>query len=296
MASEPANSGPHDEVKAVIIRTFGDYAAAQLAAANLEAHGVPCWINSDDAGGMLPNLTAPGGVRLLVRASDVEAAIALLDTQASAEELKQMETESITPPPPETVSLTKPAWGQILFGIVIGVILCLLFQWANDLGTKTYYHYAANGKHDEEWIYRNGHLVEYLEDRNGDGVWDHWAYHEHGRLVRSENDNNFDGKPDEWWTFSDGGMDTVQKDRDFNGIPDEFCTYKYRIIQQVEIKPNGSTFATQRWIYQNGVLVEILRGGDSNGNFKEVVKYDPFFNPISTNIPTAFQLLLPSSK
>ena len=67
------------------------------------------------------------------------------------------------------------------------------------------------------------------------------------------------------------------------------------------MKPNGSKFATQRWLYQNGLLTEILRGGDSNGNFKEDVHYDPFFNPIPINFtpisskaPTAFQLLSPS--
>jgi hypothetical protein len=38
------------------------------------------------------------------------------------------------------------------------------------------------------------------------------------------------------------------------------------------------------------VVTEILRGGDSNGNFKEDVRYDEFFNPISTNNSTTFQL------
>ena len=71
----------------------------------------------------------------------------------------------------------------------------------------------------------------------------------------------------------------------------------------MDMKPNGSKFTTTREIFQNGVLTEILRGGDSNGNFKEVVRYDPFFNPvpinfnpISTNAPIAFQLLPPASK
>ena len=69
---------------------------------------------------------------------------------------------------------------------------------------------------------------------------DHRAYYENGRVARSEYDNNFDGKPDEWWTFSDNGTDTMQRDTDFNGVLDEFCTYKYRIIQTVDFKPNGS--------------------------------------------------------
>jgi hypothetical protein len=296
MASDVTNGGPHDEVKTVTIRTFGSHEAAELAVANLEAHGIECWANADDCGGMYPNLTAAGGVRLLVRASDAEAAIALLNTQASPAEINQIETEAVASSPPETVPLKKLVLGQILFGIVIGVILCLLYQWANNLGTKTYYHHTLDGKRDEVWVYRHGHLAEFLKDRNLDGILDHWTYYEHGQAVRSESDNNFDGKPDETWTFSNGSPATFEKDTDFNGIPDEFCTYKYGIIQQADWRPNGSKFTTTREIFQNGVLTEIWRGGDSNGNFKEVVRYDPFFNPISTNIPTAFQLLSPSSK
>ena len=64
MASDSGNGGLHDEVKTVTIRTFSSHEATQLAASNLEAHGIKCWINADDCGGMYPNLTAPGGVRL----------------------------------------------------------------------------------------------------------------------------------------------------------------------------------------------------------------------------------------
>jgi hypothetical protein len=79
----------------------------------------------------------------------------------------------------------------------------------------------------------------------------------------------------------------MEKDTDFNGVPDMFCTYKYGILQKVEIRPNGSTFATGRDYFKNGVLTEVWRGGDSHGNFREIIKYDPFENPISTNCPAA---------
>ena len=305
MASASNDDGLHGGVKIVTIRIFGSHDTAGLAAANLEAHRIECWTKADDCGGMYPNLAAAGGgVRLLVRASDADAAIALLDAQASPAEINQIETEAIASAPPEAVSLKKLALGQIMFsmviGVILGVMLCLLYQWASNLGTKTHYHYTADGKRDEAWIYRDGHLVELMKDRNLDGVWDQWTYYEHGRPVRLEYDNNFDGKADEFWTFSDDGMDTLQVDTDFNGIPDEFYTYKYHIIQQLDIKPNGSKFSTVREIFQNGVLTEIDRGGDSNGNFKEKVQYNPFFNPIGINNsavnPTAFQLLTPSSK
>jgi hypothetical protein len=173
----------------------------------------------------------------------------------------------------------------------------LLYQWNTKPGTKTHYHYARDGRPDEAWIYQNGHLMEHRQDRNRDGEWDLRSYYDgHGNIMRSELDNNFDGKMDEIWTYSNGDLVSMQKDTDFNGIPDEFCTYKYHIVQQMEMKPNGTKYATVREIFKDGVLTEIWRDGDSDGNFKEVVRYDPFFNPISTNIPTAFQLLSPSSK
>jgi hypothetical protein len=134
-------------------------------------------------------------------------------------------------------------------------------------------------------------VAEFSVDRNLDGKFDHWVhYDEGGKIKSSEYDNNFDGKADEFWTFSDDG-DTVQSDTDFNRIPDEFFIYKHKILQQVDFRPNDAKFATTREIFQNGVLTEIRRGDDSEGHFKEVVRYDPFFNPISTNIPTAFKLL-----
>jgi hypothetical protein len=69
----------------------------------------------------------------------------------------------------------------------------------------------------------------------------------------------------------------------------------------LDIRPNGLKYAITREIYEDGVLSEIWRGGDSNGNFKEIVRYDPFFNPvgmkpINTNIATGFNLLSPAPK
>jgi hypothetical protein len=296
MASESASGGPHDEVKTVTIRIFSSHEAAELAAANLEAHGIECWINADDCGGMYPNLTAPGGVRLLARASDAKVAIALLNAQASPAEISQIEAEAVASSPPETVPLKKLSWGQILFGIVMGVLLCLFCQWTNTLGTTTHYHYTKDGKRDEAWVYRDGHWVKFLQDRNLDGTWDSWTYYERGRAVRSEHDNNFDGKPDMFVTYSNGSTATLELDTDFDGKPDEFYMFKYGVLQQEDMRPNGSKFTTTREIFQNGVLTEIWRGGDSNGHFKEVVCYDPFFNPISTNTAIAFQLLSPPPK
>jgi hypothetical protein len=235
-------------------------------------------------------------VRLLVRAADAEAAVALLNAQATPAEINQIETEAVAASPPETVPLKKLAWGQILFGIVIGIILCLLYQWSSKLGTKTFNYRTAEGKAYEAFIYRDGQLIKSFEDRNLDGIADAWAYYEKGHLVRVEYDENFDGKPDLFMTYSNGFPTTAEMDSDFNGIPDAFSSYQNGIVKQLDYRPNGSEFTTTREIFQNGVLTEIWRGGDSNGNFKEVVQYDPFFNPISTNNPAVFKLSSPSSQ
>jgi hypothetical protein len=224
----------------------------------------------------------------------------LLNAQASPAEISQIETEAAASSPLETAPLKKLAMGQIISGLVVGVILgiliCLLYQWANNLGTKTYYHHTKDGKRDEMWVYRDGQWVEFFQDRNLDGTWDYWTYYENGHAVRSEYDNNFDGKPDKFVTYSNGSTATLEQDTDFNGIPDEFYIFKNGVLQQEDVRPNGSKFTTTREIFQNGVLTEIWRGGDSNGHFKEVVQYDPFFNPISTNTAIAFQLLSPPPK
>jgi hypothetical protein len=278
-----ANVDSSQEIRTVVIHIFGSHEAAMVAAASLEAHGIECWVNADDCGGMYPNLTVAGGVRLLVREPDAATATALLEAPISPVEMRQIETAAVASAPPETIPARRLAWGQILLGVALGIILCLLCQRSERPGSQTIYSYTPDGKRSEAWVYQNNHLVELLKDRNLDGHWDYWVYYQYGLRVRSEMDNNFDGKPDEWWTFSNGEVVALEKDTDFNGIPDLFCTYSNDLIQQADYKPNGSKFITEREIYKNGVLTEILRGGDSNGIFKEDVQYDPFSNPISTN-------------
>jgi hypothetical protein len=275
--------GSRDSMEAETIHVFTNHETANLAAANLQAHGIHCWINSDDGGGIMPNLSGPGGVRLLVRPSDRDTAIALISGEESVEEVpSQDEMESASPSLPSAPP-RKWSIGQLLVGVMAGVLLCLSFQWCKKQGTHAYYHYAASGKADRAWVYRNGHEVELLKDRNLDGQWDEWVYYEKGETIRAVTDNNFDGKADETWTYSNSMVVTMEKDTDFNGTPDIFYTYQDGLVIQADIRPNNAKFATQRELFQNGVLVEILCDPDGHGHFKKAVHYDPFFNPVSTN-------------
>lgn len=295
-AKQKEASDQTPERKTLAIRIFANRELAEIAAAKLKVHGIESWVDCDDCAGMYPSLTVAQGARLKVWEEDEFIATAVLDAKPTPEESKKIEVEAIlaTPPPPEPKK--KLAWGQLMVAFVLGVLVSLLYQWRQEQVPVTHYYYTPDGKRTDAWIYRGGQLVEHLEDRNLDGQWDYWAHYESGLVVRAESDNNFDRKPDEFWTYRPGGVDTLEKDTDFNGVPDVFCTYKYRIIQTVEVRPNGSKFATQREHYKNGVLTEVWRDGDSNGNFHEVIKYDPFRNPISTNTPGELLLLTPVSK
>ena len=64
-----------------VIRTFANTAEANLAEAVLEANGIPSTLVSDDAGGMMPWLHALHPIKLMVRESDVELAVSLLDAR-----------------------------------------------------------------------------------------------------------------------------------------------------------------------------------------------------------------------
>lgn len=62
-----------------VIRTFSTDVDASLAEAVLDANGIPSTLISDTAGGTMPWLNALHPIRLMVRASDVETAVMLLD-------------------------------------------------------------------------------------------------------------------------------------------------------------------------------------------------------------------------
>jgi hypothetical protein len=290
MAADDPTAG--DTPNEITIKIFGTHDEACVAVALLKANGIACRIAADDCAGMLPNLTQAQGVRVLVPAPQAAAARELLDLPPAPV------PETISASIPEIASRFKISLGQILFGIVVGA----LATWALQGGVPqkspgprtTHYHYADNGMKDEEWLYKNGRLVSHMIDRNLDGSFDLWTYYDaDGNVERSERDNNFDGKPDEFWRYSNNDLVAMDKDNDFNGVLDEFCIYKFHIPLQLDIKPNGSKFTTLREFFSNGVLTEVWSGGDSNGNFKEKVSYDPFFNPIHTNSPFHSLLSVP---
>jgi hypothetical protein len=68
------------ELELVVVRTFGDQFAADVAKTALDAAGIECFVRSDDAGGMRPGMWVGNGVQLVVRAEDVKRANEILKT------------------------------------------------------------------------------------------------------------------------------------------------------------------------------------------------------------------------
>jgi hypothetical protein len=67
----------------VVIRTYPNEFAAQVAQIVLEAHDIPSMLLRDDAGGMEPMLAFLRGVRLMVRHEDAVNALRCLDAEAA---------------------------------------------------------------------------------------------------------------------------------------------------------------------------------------------------------------------
>lgn len=296
MDDETTNEGIHKNVEKVTIRFYSTREAAALSASNLEAHGIPSWISADDCAGMYPTLSIAGGVRLKVRVSDAESAIALLMTEVTPAELARIEKEAVSTTPSKEFPASRIAIGQILFGVVIGIITGLLFQSNREMGTKTYTYYSTNGRKVRTVFYRDGHAKKMIRDRNFDGKADEWVYYKNGMVTSVEYDNNFDGKRDTFITYSNDVPLTFKKDSDFNGIPDMFGSYQDGIIKEVDYKPNGLPFTRTREIFKDGILSVVWRGGDKDGVFRERQDYDAFINPVQTNRAKPFHLITPGLK
>ena len=170
MDSEPAKNGAGDPAPPtglVELRVFSDSTSAELAKGILETGGIECWLHADDCGGMYPSMDMVRGVSLLVRDSEYDTAKALLAAEPARIQ-----------PPPETPGNDIPPQSrssslQLAAGIIIGVLLCLLYQWTSEFGTRTHrYDTNGDGKTDEITTYRNGYLVEHAYDRNFDGRLD----------------------------------------------------------------------------------------------------------------------------
>lgn len=272
---------------AATLKVFSDATAAESVASLLKANGIQCWLQADDCGGMLSALDSALGVKLLVNATDAEAAKALLAATPDATAFQAMVNSG-----PASEASPRPKAGapivtllQIGGGVVAGILLCLLYQWADDLGVKTYrYDADGDGLKDVLWVYRNGRGVELAEDRNADGTLDSWVYYKDGyRYESATADDNFDGKLDAWSHYTNGLLVSARFDSDFNGIPDATSHYQHGQVIRCDWQPNGTNVVTLRQTFRHGVLIAEQRDTNWDGSFDLTTRYDVFLNPIATN-------------
>jgi len=71
--------------QAFVVRTFPNSVEAEFARAVLDANGIVSMLLKDNAGGMLPSLEVLHPVRLVVRRTDVDTAVRLLDATAATD-------------------------------------------------------------------------------------------------------------------------------------------------------------------------------------------------------------------
>lgn len=60
-----------------LYKTYDEF-VANLVKAQLEGEGIPCILKRDDAGGMLPHLTALNGIEIMVLQEDKQKASEVL--------------------------------------------------------------------------------------------------------------------------------------------------------------------------------------------------------------------------
>jgi len=276
---------------AITIQVFSTAAAAETAAALLEANKIECWLHADDCGGMLSALDAAHGVKLLVSPADADEAKALLAATpvVAAGPLPDDSSAPVADSTPPSTQF-RPIFPQVVAGIVVGVVLCLLYQWTDNLGTKTYrYDWNKDGVPDEAMVYRGGQLSECSVDRNYDGKFDFWErYDSKGYRIQATADDNFDGKPDVTWSYTNAVLVSSRRDTDFNGKPDVTYRYTNELPSQADWQPNETNIVTVRQFFRHGLLHEEWRDTNWDGAFDVRIQFDAFENPISTN---AFRLL-----
>jgi hypothetical protein len=290
MASEPKNLNQDDSTHppaTVVIKVFAGEMDAASATALLRANNISSWLSADDCGGMLSVLDAAHGVKLLVNPHDAEAAKQLLAAIPAADALQNLDNSI---PPSNAAARPEPSLPvvsilQIGGGIVAGILLCLLYQWTSNLGTRSYpYDTNGDGRADENWIFRDGYLVQETLDRNFDGQLDAWyKFDRNSRRLDSTADDNFDGIVDTWWHYTNGVLVSSSEDTDFNGTPDVTYSFKYDILTRADWQPNGTNIVTLRQTYRYGVLIEEQRDTNWDGTFDFTVRYDALQNPITTN-------------
>ena len=81
-------------------------------------------------------------------------------------------------------------------------------------------------------------MIQPDDDRNDDGVPDHWTEYSGGKIVKSIFDLNFDGTPDMWEYYENGSIVSNESDRNFDGSIDRLVYYQAGLFSRAEFDRN----------------------------------------------------------
>ncbi len=268
----------------VLLRRFLDPTEAELARAALEAADVPAWIESDDAGGMYPQLQSVEGCRLYVRPQDVERAREVL----TPEEWSAPPEEEFQPPESGGIGSSAGLFGSAALLCIVSFLAGFAARsawivdgtWIAPYSTETVEIDAdQDGRSDEWWTYRGPDAVEGRIDEDFDGRVDNWLFYEDGLLTATEYDANRDGRADGWWEYRFGRAATGSGDADFDGVRDYSERFEGGLIQEVRWHPNGGPVERVDR-YEDGLLRVILRP-DPDGTLRTVREWDALGREVS---------------
>jgi hypothetical protein len=147
-------------------------------------------------------------------------------------------------------------------------------------------------------------LADRVEDRNGDGRPDYWAfkdgerlarevsdedadgrtdrvthYDEAGRISRVSLDTNRDGRPDSWEEYVAGEMVRRRTDTTGDGEPDAWEFHRAGQIQRQERDTDGDGFRDRLAVYANGVLSREEEDRNADGRPDRITWYDAAGQP-----------------
>jgi hypothetical protein len=232
---------------------------------------------------MLPSLQLARGIKLVVDAKDAEDAGKILDTPSAAPL-----SDGIAPSAPQSqrgLPVGPAAFGA---GLLLGIAAAMGYKEFQAVRSHDYTYDSDNdGQPDDITHYQHGYAVWRRMDQNFDRKVDYWEYYDKwGGIERCEMDNNFDGKIDGWGTYHLSRLASMKFDTDHNGQVDCTELYNNGLIASRDWSPNGTNIVAVREVYVYGVLSEELRDLDSDGNFDISVRFNPFYQPLSTNYLT----------
>ncbi len=267
---------------AVILRTYFNQTALDIARSCLQAEGIYSWVVSDDCAGMRPELRMGKGMQLCIHVADSERAEEII----ARHELIQIKDSETSKVPGEKKPLCTRVRIYCLLWMIIGILCGMagMYLWHDHTmrftGLVESNYYPDDKPHKWVW-YTNGIVCKAEFDNNYDEKTDVWIKYKYGKTVSIYHDNNFDEKVDVWYSYKNNETLSSQIDTDFNGIPDATCTYKYNIITRIDWRPNNATNIRRRELYENGVLKEEWLDTNDDGAFNKRIEYDAMENEVN---------------